>query len=647
MPIALITGITGQDGSYLAEFLLSKGYQVHGLLRRQSSIAGTWRIDKIFQYLHLHHGDITDGAALMKLVRDIQPDEVYNLAAQSHVKVSFETPYLTAQVTGLGTLNVLEAVRFGAQRARLYQASSSEQFGRALPPQNEQTPFMPQSPYAAAKVYAHTLATNYRDAYGMFVCCGILFNHTSPRRGETFISRKVARAVAAIKKGTQDKLYLGTLTAKRDWGWAPEYCIDLDVPILTPSGWRYRDELSIGDVVINFDPSSNTLKRDAISNIIDVQSDGERVVFQGRGLYLRCTKDHRVYYQQKRQTSKGGWTAWKEIRAIELFNLLNDKAYRTKYDYRLPGVFKYTAPDNLQWNDDQIYLIGCLLAEGHLHRRPPGKGIEVSLSQSFLANEATAINISKTLSRLNLHATLQHKNGGTVEWCLTADDSRTVLSWFDVPNVHIMPRWCFNLSERQALILFTALMDCDGHWGSMTYTSKRYMLAVDFQTVALLAGYRTSKVHTPKTEGGCYTITALARNRKYAYIKECRLEKGDSEVWCVTTANKTIVTRDNDCIALSGNCESMWAMLQQDKPDDYVIATGESHFVSELCDVAFAQVGLDWREHVEVDLKYNRPLDVWHLEGDATKARVKLGWEPRVRFHEIVRRMVAAEMNHA
>ncbi|AUH43339.1 GDP-mannose 4,6-dehydratase [Streptomyces sp. CMB-StM0423] len=226
---ALITGVTGQDGSYLAELLLAKGYTVHGLVRRSSSF-NTERIDHIYEEpqepgrrLVLHHADLSDGVALVNLLRDLAPDEVYNLGAQSHVRVSFDAPLYTADVTGLGSMRLLEAVRAAGIDTRLYQASSSEMFGSAPPPQNERTPFHPRSPYGCAKVFGYWSTVNYREAYGLFAVNGILFNHESPRRGETFVTRKITRAVARIRAGLQDRLYMGNLDAIRDWGYAPEY----------------------------------------------------------------------------------------------------------------------------------------------------------------------------------------------------------------------------------------------------------------------------------------------------------------------------------------------------------------------------------------------------------------------------------------
>jgi GDPmannose 4,6-dehydratase len=231
MKKAFITGITGQDGSYLAEMLLKKGYEVHGLIRRASTF-NTVRINHLYLDPHspkaklfLHYGDLTDGSRLTTLLAQIKPDEIYNLAAQSHVRVSFDEPEYTGDTTGLGTIRLLEAIRQSVPEAKFYQASSSEMFGAANPPQKEETEFYPRSPYGVAKLYSHWITKNYREAYGLFAVSGILFNHESPRRGETFVTRKITRAVARIAEGTQKELFLGNLDARRDWGYAPEYVV--------------------------------------------------------------------------------------------------------------------------------------------------------------------------------------------------------------------------------------------------------------------------------------------------------------------------------------------------------------------------------------------------------------------------------------
>ena len=225
MKVALITGITGQDGSYLAELLLEKGYEVHGIVRR-SSLINTHRIDQFFDMIHLHYGDLTDATNLISIIKKVKPDEIYNLGAMSHVKVSFETPEYTGQVDGLGTLRILEAVRILGmeKKTRIYQASTSELYGKVQEvPQTETTPFYPRSPYGIAKLYGYWITKNYREAYGMHASSGILFNHESPRRGETFVTRKITRGLSKISTGLQDVLYLGNLDAKRDWGHAKDF----------------------------------------------------------------------------------------------------------------------------------------------------------------------------------------------------------------------------------------------------------------------------------------------------------------------------------------------------------------------------------------------------------------------------------------
>jgi GDPmannose 4,6-dehydratase len=274
--IALITGITGQDGSYLAELLLEKGYEVHGIIRRSSSF-NTGRIDHIItneqykdQFL-FHHGDVTDASNLNRLLEMIEPDEIYNLAAQSHVQVSFEIPDYTAQVDALGTLRFLDAIRETHLKTKFYQASTSELFGKVQEvPQKETTPFYPRSPYGVAKLYGYWIIVNYREAYDLFACNGILFNHESPRRGETFVTRKITRAVARIKEGLQDTLLLGNLNAKRDWGYAPEYCEGM---------WKILQQDKPEDFVLATGEQHSVREFTEISfNELDIQID-----WQGEG----------------------------------------------------------------------------------------------------------------------------------------------------------------------------------------------------------------------------------------------------------------------------------------------------------------------------------------------------------------------------
>jgi len=314
MKRALITGITGQDGSYLAEFLLEKGYEVHGLIRRSSTF-NTSRIEHLYKDPHekdskffLHYGDITDGVGLSNLIRELEPHEIYNLAAQSHVKVSFEMPDFTAQVDAVGTIRILEAIRAAKIDTKFYQASTSELFGSTPPPQSEKSPFSPQSPYAAAKLYSYWVVRNYRDAYGLHATNGILFNHESPRRGETFVTRKITMAAARIKLGLQSKLYLGNLDAVRDWGYAPEYVQSMWMMLQQQTPDDYVVATGVGATVREFcDAAFSSLDLD-YRNYVNTE---ER--------YLRPTEVDALIGDASKAQKTLGWKAtthWKELAKI-------------------------------------------------------------------------------------------------------------------------------------------------------------------------------------------------------------------------------------------------------------------------------------------------------------------------------------------
>jgi len=308
---ALITGITGQDGSYLAELLLGKGYEVHGVVRRSSSF-NTERLDDIYQDPHdsgrslfLHYGDLSDSSALVNLLRDVQPHEVYNLGAQTHVKVSFETPEYTGDVSGLGAIRLLEAVRAAKIDARFYQASTSELFGSTPPPQSETTRFHPRSPYGVAKIYAYWATVNYREAYDLFAVNGILFNHESPRRGETFVTRKITRAVARIKQGIQDKLYMGNMGAIRDWGYAPEYVEGMWRMLQAEQPEDYVLATGVGATVEQF--------ATAAFNVAGLDQRDHVVVDPA---YYRPTEVDKLLGDATKAESQLGWTAethWEEL----------------------------------------------------------------------------------------------------------------------------------------------------------------------------------------------------------------------------------------------------------------------------------------------------------------------------------------------
>lgn len=314
---ALIAGITGQDGSYLAELLLAKGYEVHGLIRRASTF-NTQRIDHLYKDPHnpkanlfLHFADLTDGSRLTTLLSQIEPDEIYNLAAQSHVRVSFDEPEYTGDTTGLGTIRILEAIRQSVPEAKFYQASSSEMFGASAPPQSEDTPFYPRSPYGVAKVYSYWITKNYREAYGIHASNGILFNHESPRRGETFVTRKITRAVARISQGKQHELFLGNLQARRDWGYAPDYVVAM---------WQMLQQ-SVADDYVVATGSDMSVQEFVQLAFAHVGLDWEKHVrFDSK--YTRPTEVESLIGDSSKATQSFGWKA--SVSPQELVGIMVD-----------------------------------------------------------------------------------------------------------------------------------------------------------------------------------------------------------------------------------------------------------------------------------------------------------------------------------
>jgi GDPmannose 4,6-dehydratase len=367
MKRALITGITGQDGSYLAEFLISKGYEVHGIIRRASSF-NTQRINHIYLDPHdpaaklfLHHGDLSDSDMLMEIVLNVQPAEIYHLGAQSHVRVSFDMPEYTGDITGLGTARILETIRRSHLKAKFYQASSSEMFGNAPAPQNEKTPFTPCSPYAAAKVYSYWMAVNYRNAYDIFACNGILFNHESPRRGETFVTRKITRGIANILKGKQKKIFLGNLDAKRDWGYAPEY---------VEAMWLMLQQKRADDYVIGTGESHSV--REFVERAFKYVGIG--IEWAGKGKDEKARVQH-VDAMWRHTLKKGDAVIGidpKYFRATDVSFLKADiKKAKTKLHWRPRVTFGELV---------KIMVDYDMKAAGH---EAPGEGMEISKQKGF------------------------------------------------------------------------------------------------------------------------------------------------------------------------------------------------------------------------------------------------------------------------
>jgi len=678
--VALITGITGQDGSYLAEFLLKKGYEVHGIKRR-SSLFNTDRIDHLYQdphekniNLHLHFGDMTDSMNLTKIIQEVQPDEIYNLAAMSHVAVSFETPEYVANADGTGTLRILEAVKLLGleKKTRIYQASTSELFGKVQEtPQSETTPFYPRSPYAVAKMYAYWITVNYREAYGMFACNGILFNHESPVRGETFVTRKITRAASKIALGLQDKLYLGNLNAKRDWGHAKDYCIDLDTQILTTDGFKRREDIRIGDKIINFNSTKNIWEYDIINKIYDVEYSGEMYHFLGNGLDFRCSENHRVFYKRKTKKHKS-WNdlEWKESIAKDVFEIFEDKSLRTKYDFCFPGFEGLDENINSEFKieDNYLQLIGYLVTEGCLSlSKNIGGGSTLSVSQS---KKKYYVELKSIIDDLKLEYREKVREDEVVEFIFTHKSRDILLDYFEDFDIHKLPKYIYKLSKRQLELLYKAMMNADGCWASMQYVSKRKYLIDSFHDIVSLIGYRSK---LSKQKSGIYSLQIFSKAKKSVnnFITEIKKEKSEENIWCVETdKNKTIITKRNDTVFVSGNCKMMWLILQADKPEDWVIATGQTTTVRDFVRMAFAYAGVELefkgegidekayvvacnnpqyqieigQEVVAVNPRYFRPTEVDLLLGDPTKAEEKLGWRREYQLKELVDDMMQSDL---
>lgn len=677
--IALITGITGQDGAYLSEFLLKKGYIVHGIKRR-TSLFNTDRIDHIYQDPHidnrnfiLHYGDLTDSTNLIRIIQEVQPDEIYNLGAMSHVRVSFEVPEYVADTDGIGTLRLLEAIRILGleKKTKIYQASTSELYGKVQEvPQKETTPFYPRSPYAVAKMYAYWITVNYREAYGMFACNGILFNHEGPLRGETFVTRKITRGVAKIALGLQDKLWMGNINSKRDWGHAKDYCIDLDTTLLTTSGFKRREDLQIGDTIINYNLNTSLWEHDKIVDIHDVPFEGEMYIFSGNNLSFRCSENHRLFYKRKTHAHKM-WNdlRWKESTAKEIYDFFEDISIRAKYDFCFPGFDGLTSDqERFDIDDNLIKLIGYLVTEGSWSfSKEIGRGSTISVSQS---KKKYFDDLKQCIDDLKLEYRLRERADEVCEVIFSAEARDFIIDYFDSHDIHQLPAWIYKLSKKQLEILFNAMMNGDGAWSSMVYVSKNRKLAHDFKNIAALIGHKTS---FRKRKSGMYEIVVFSKSKKSInnFITTITKETVSENIWCVTTEkNGTIITQKDNTVFISGNCEAMYLILQQDKPEDFVIATGKTTEIREFIRMAFAEVGVEiefkgegvdekgyvaachnpdyqlpiGKEVLAIDPKYFRPTEVDLLLGDPTKAMTQLGWKPKYDVEMLCAEMVAADI---
>ncbi|VVB60035.1 GDP-mannose 4,6-dehydratase [uncultured archaeon] len=634
---ALITGISGQDGSYLAELLLQKKYTVFGTLKQESDKS---RITPLLDRITVIDADMSREESLANAIKKSGAEEVYNFAAHSFPQSSWGSPVAVAEVTAMGVVRLLEAIRKTNPAIRFYQASTSELFGKATTPvQNENTPFHPRNPYGVAKLYGYWATVNYREQYHLHASNGIAFNHESPQRGLEYVTRKITRGVALIHAGLSGEIELGSLDARRDWGFAGDYCVDLDTSILTNEGFKYYDEIKTGDTVLNYNTKTNCLEQDKVIKKVLIKNKDKMYTFQGRGLKLRCSANHRIYYQRKSKSSKGGWSNWKICDAKDFYSIIKNLKLRTKYEFRLPHVQGYKNR-GLEIKDDWFKLIGYLLSEGVLY--DGNRSFRISVSQSKIINKDVYEDINRTLKNLGLVHRVRERSDGVVEFIFNTASSEKIISYFDSFDIHLMPKWIYKAGDGQLKLLFKAMMDGDGCWGTMRYVSKRKDLISSFQTIATILGYRTT-IHQRKS--GIWECTLIALRKKYMYITDCTEEDHNENVWCVTTENGTIVTNKDNGIAVSGNCKAMWLMLQQKNPDDYVIATGETHSVKDVVQTAFEAAGIkDWEKYVKIDKSLLRPPEKYTLCGDSSKARKVLDWKPEVSFKELIKMMVEADI---
>jgi GDPmannose 4,6-dehydratase len=660
MKKALITGVTGQDGSYLAELLLTKGYEVHGLIRRASSF-NTQRLDPIYRDPHesdvhffMHYGDLSDSGSLVNLVRNLEPDEIYHLGAQSHVKVSFEIPEFTADATAMGTVRILESIRSSGVDTRFYQAGSSEMFGSTPPPQSEDTAFHPRSPYAVAKAMAHWMTVNYREAYGMYACNGILFNHECVTAETPVVVRK---------DGFVDVRAIADLVPHRT----------------DPSKGKRYTSGGGGLEVWDGDTWATCTTRTATWH------DEEVFAIHGRGGVVETTGDHVIYLENDERSAH-------EV----------EKGDRLRLADQPDHTYACTM------TSDEAWLLGVLVAEGYVSTDGSAR---ITCSDEELLAEAgicwSRIAAGTSRKTEGPQSAFSDKRTPTLE--LTGNRAYLRMIHHEIygrDGHKRIPRRVLNSSAEVQLSFLTAYNLGDGLWsGNGTDIFKSFRTSSPVLAAGLIwlarttLGRRTSVYLQPHHSGigkrsylinlSSGSLTGKGHHLRRPQVEVRKVEKSSYSGWMfdletstsrfaagpglVVVHNsprrgETFVTRKitravarikagiQDKLYL-GNLDSkrdwgyapeyveaMWLMLQQDEPEDFVIATGEAHSVREFCEVAFGHADLDWAAHVEIDPGYYRPTEVDHLRGDPSRAQKKFGWKARTGFTELAKLMVDADM---
>jgi GDPmannose 4,6-dehydratase len=658
MKKALVTGVTGQDGSFLAELLLGKGYEVYGVVRRSSSF-NTERLDSIYQDPHvpdyklrLVYGDLEDGSSLANIVKKVQPDEIYNLGAQSHVRVSFDVPEYTVSTVAMGTLRLLEAMREIAPHARFYQASSSEMFGSTPPPQHEHTAFQPRSPYACAKVFAHQLCQNYRDAYGLHISCGILFNHECLSANTPLVVREggiinvvtPGELVPLRHKGPSSQTFEGVdLEIWDGTDWTP-------VKSITATRRRTRDE------------DHRMLSTEARGGLVETTAHHHMIDATGKVMRADALSTTDRIALAERMPEIEGWTVVTPELA-EFLGLMCAEGYVPP-----KGTIQFTNNDEALRNRVALLWRTLFLGTSRTEFWPSGFDPSRMVGQLYLngapqlvgwlRSQLYAAEGVKRVPPLILNARpearrafldgyyagdgLKAGNGDSVKTNSALLAQGLFLLYSSLGRKCSM--YVEHRGERNYYQLNIASANAVGDKGAHLRKDPaeirkiepvadptEWVFDIETGTQKLCAGVGRIIVHNSHRRGIPFVtrkITRAAARIKHGLDKKLFLGNLDAK---------------RDWGYAGDYVEAMWMMLQQDKPDDYVIATGESYSVRDCLDVAFTTLGLDWQKYVELDPRYLRPTEVDHLRGDASKARDKLGWKPKVTFRELITNMVKAD----
>jgi GDP-mannose 4,6-dehydratase len=700
MTKALITGITGQDSSYLAELLLDKGIKVYGLQRRTSSIS-TVRIEHILNEIENLYGDLADTNSIVRILMKVKPDMIFNIGSMSHVRISFDIPEYTAQVTGLAPLRILEALRsLDMKEVRMYQASSSEMFGSSPPPQNEDTPMLPQSPYGCSKLFAYNMMRVYRTGYGMFACNGILFNHSGERRGINFVEQKICHGAAKIKLGVSESIRLGNIEAKRDWGHAKDYCVlgETKVLIQNPDrsyhkiGQKQIKDLGVGDWVLSYNESNGNKEFDKIINIMKRKvNDIVKVTFSN-GNYLDITDNHPI------GVIKQGKLEWVEVGNLHigdkviqklscgltqrLWNINNNKLLMDDKRKQRIGNFRRGKTYNEMYGERAEEILAKRSKSMHERYVSDPKNKEKRCQIRGGKNNGN-YKYGKTLIRNNCEicGKILGKNSGYYDAhfcrsCVSRITSKRL--WQDdeyrnkvVHNTMMANNISPNKAETKLMNILNEV--CPNEF---KYTGNGEVVIHGFnpdftningkkKLIELFGDYwhkgeNPNRKKTIYKQYGFDCLVIWEHELKDENIVRNKLEtflfNPSIEVVTVLNIEKknmsvdvyNIETEKNNNYFAYGilvhNCKAIIKIIEHNKPDDFVIATGEQHTVREFAERVFKKLDLNFYDYVVFDEQYLRPNEVPSLLGDSTKARTVLGWKPEINFDQLIDLMVNKAM---